>query len=251
MHRLAFASLLAVATLAGCSNDPPLGDIEIPFELGVIGAACADVGVAEIRMQVTQVLEEGTASPQSETAACEDGKVLFTGINAGTYDLVVEGLAADGTVIYDNLGESALKRVEVLEDTTVTAGTVTLTPTPARVMVGWQLTKGGFAAQCANVATKQFQVSLARSGGTQPLGPVHVFACDHEAEDFPYHLVPDPMRQIDGELLDTIVVQPQDGAGASIGAKVIVQLAASPGHGRAVRVIVNCVDDVCTGELRE
>jgi len=240
--------LLGAALFSGCSNDPPIGDIEIPFEIGVVAAMCSDVGAVEVRMTLTQILEEGgPPSPQTETIACDDGKVVFSGINAGKYELLAEALAGDGVVILDNLRATA-RTVEVLEDTTVTATPVTLTFTPAQILVAWELRKGGFQAQCANVDTKKFQVSAARTGGIEPLGQAHVFACDDAADVFPFHTVPDPMRQLDGSTIDTVVIQPQDAAGAAIGGKLGVSLIAAPGHGRPVKIKVVCEDEVCTAE---
>lgn len=254
MHRLPariLVGLAAVASLTGCSNDPPLGNVEIPFEIGVVAAACSAAGVVDVRMTITQQLEEGgQAAPMTEEAACEEGKVVFSGINAGTYELLAEGLAGDGVVVVDNLDASSLKSVEVLENTTVTSDPVVLTFTPARVQVAWELTKGGFQAQCANVATAKFEVTAAKSGGIVPLGDPAVFTCDAAADEFPYHTVPDAMRLIDGATLDTVVVQPLDASDAPLGAKVSVPFT-SPGPGRSVKIKLSCVDDVCTGALVE
>jgi hypothetical protein len=238
--------LLGAALFTGCSNDPPIGDIEIPFEIGVVAAMCSEVDAVEVRMTLTQILEEGgPPSPQTEITPCDDGKVVFSGINAGKYELLAEALAADGVVILDNL-RATTRTVEVLEETTVTASAVTLTFTPAQLLVAWELRKGGFQAQCANVDTKKFEISAARTGGIEPLGAPHVFGCEDAADAFPYHTVPDLMRELDGSTLDTVVIQPMDAAGAKLGAKLSVPLVAPPGHGRPVQIRIVCEDEVCT-----
>lgn len=253
MHRLPariLVGLAAFASLTGCSNDPPLGNVEIPFEIGVVAAACSTAGVVNVRMTITQQLEEGgQAAPLTEEASCEEGKVVFSGINAGTYELLAEGLAGDDVVIVDNLDAGSLKSVEVLENTTVTSDPVVLTFTPAKILVRWALNKGGFQANCADVATAKFEITAAKSGGIVPLGAPAVFDCDTAADaGMGYHTVPDAMRLVDGATLDTVIIQPLDATDTAVGAKLSVMLE-PPGPGRSVNVSLTCTDDVCEAAL--
>lgn len=250
--RLSSLALAALATLGlgGCTTDP--GSLVIPFSIGAASVTCDGVGVDKVEMHLIEISEEGSADPVTydAEAPCVDGQVEFSGIAVGNYELEVRALASDGVTVFDNEDPSSLKKVEALEGQTVTTETVELTPTPAQILVRWDLKQAGFSAQCANVMTQQFEVSLFTADGVSKLLTAEPIACDAPADVAPgYHLVPDPDRKIDGTQVGTIQINPQDAMGNDIGTPIVFDMLTPPGRGRSVKVTVSCDDDVCVGTL--
>lgn len=251
LSRAGAPALAVLATLTvGCSQDP--GSLTIPFSMGATTVTCDTVGVVKVKMTLTEITEEGSDSPTVYTseAECEAGQVEFTGIAVGTYELDALGVAADDVTIFDNHAKESLKKVEALEGQTVTTDTVALTPTPAQILVRWELKQGGFSAQCSNVMTKSFQAAIYADNGVNALLIAEPIDCDAAADISPgYHLVPDPERKIDGKRLDTVEVHALDASDNEVGMTLSFPSLTPPGYGRSVKITLACDDDVCTGTL--
>ncbi len=241
--------LLTALALAGCTQDP--GNVEIPFSIGAASVTCETANVATVEMTLTEISDEGGEEPleYQGSAPCTDGSVSFTGIAASNYEVAAVGLSSDGLATWDNQDPSSLKKIEALAGQDVTTDEVRMTPTPARILVRWELTKGGAQVQCSGVATKQFQVSAFDENGFNALLIADPIDCDAEQAESPYHVIPDPDRSVAGDSLGQIDITPQDAQGNPVGSPSTVVLDQPPGFGVSVRVVVKCVDDECTSEL--
>jgi hypothetical protein len=222
------AALIGSAVFAtGCADEGP-GALIVPFTLGN-SKTCDEVGVSRVRVVLGNEAYE-------EDADCGDGEVRVDDVPAGRYDLLVEGLAADGVTIMDNLDNDD-RRVEVVGDgATVELESVLLTDTPAQLLVRWDF---GFS-NCASADIAQFVFTAFETGGTSVLLEEEV-DCDSES-DAPngFHLVPDPDRSLKGGLFGE----------ANISAKPATTTDLSfmfepPGPGRPIYLSLECDDDGC------
>ncbi|MEZ4380641.1 MAG: hypothetical protein R3A79_04810 [Nannocystaceae bacterium] len=248
LNLIPLACLPLVAALAGCTTDP--GNLEIPFSIGSSSVTCETAEVATVEMTLVEISDEGDEPVEyTGSAPCTDGSVSFPGVAASEYDLFVTAKTSDGTVVFDNQDPTSLKKVEALEGQTVTTEEVRLSPTPARILVRWELTKGGAQVQCGGVDTKQFKVFAYTADGITTLLDAEAIACDADPAESPYHVVPDPDRQLDGTRVGQVEVIAQDGGGATVGAPSVVMLAEAPGRGAAIKIKVACVDEVCEASL--
>ncbi|MCB9703416.1 MAG: hypothetical protein H6711_16105 [Myxococcales bacterium] len=243
------ATLPLAALVVGCSVDP--GNLEIPFSIGAASVTCESADVATVSMVLTEITEEGSDQPvmYSGDAPCTDGSVTFTGVNPGNYDITVSAISSTGVTVFDNLGPTSLHTVEALEGQSVTTDVVKLTPTPARVLIRWDLSKGGAQVQCGGVDTKQFQVSAFTADGITELLSAEPLACDSDPDESPFHVVQDPLRTLDGTQVALVQVTPQDAMGGTVGTPSEVMLAGPPGRGESIKIVVYCEDEVCTACL--
>ncbi len=241
--------LLTALALAGCTQDP--GNVEIPFSIGASSVTCETANVATVEMTLTEISDEGGEDPleYQGSAPCTDGSVTCTGIAATNYEVTAVGVSSDGLTTWDNQDPSSLKKVEALAGQDVTTEEVRMTPTPARILVRWELTKGGAQGQCSGVETKKFQISAFDEDGFNALLSADAVDCDAEQAESPYHVIPDPDRDVAGDRLGQIDIAPQDADGNPVGSPSTVILDQPPGFGVSVRVVVSCVDDECTAEL--
>lgn len=238
----------ALAGLTGCTTDP--GNLEIPFSIGSSSVTCESAEVATVEMTLIEISDEGDEPVEYQgSAPCTDGSVTFAGVAASEYDLFVSAKSSEGTTVFDNQGPASLKKVEALEGQTVTTEEVRLDPTPARILVRWELTKGGAQVFCGGVDTKQFQVSAYTPDGITTLLEADAIACDADPAESPYHVVPDPDRTLDGTRVGQIEVTAQDMGGATVGAPSVVMLDASPGRGASIKIKVACIDEECEASL--
>lgn len=241
--------LLTALALAGCTQDP--GNVEIPFAIGASTVTCETANVATVEMTLTEISDEGGEEPleYQGSAPCADGSVTFTGIAASNYEVAARGISSDGLTTWDNQGPDSLKKVEALAGQDVTTEEVRLTPTPARILVRWELTKGGAQVQCSGVETKQFEISAYDMDGFNTLLDADPIDCDAEQAESPFHVVPDPDRALAGDRVAQIDITPQDSQGNTVGNVSTVVLDQPPGFGVSIKIVVKCVDDECTSEL--
>ena len=117
------AALLLTASAFGCSGDPPVGSLKVPYIIGIGAAdACATNGVSTIEMTLNPIGEDiEDLTSHSQTVSCEAGEVNFADVGVGTYEIVVAGKASDGVTVVDNLGPGKDVTAEVLEDQAITA----------------------------------------------------------------------------------------------------------------------------------
>ncbi len=241
--------LLTALALAGCTQDP--GNLEIPFSIGASSVTCDTADVANIEMILTEISDEGGEEllEYVETAPCADGQVTFTGVAAKNYSLEARALTSEGLMVFDNFGPDSIKNIEALAGQDVVSKSVRLTPSPARILVRWNLNKGGAQVQCPGVDTKQFQLTIYDTAGLKDLLIADPIACDATAEELGYHIVPDPDRKLDGDQVGLIDVTPQDAQGNLVGTPTSITLDDPPGRGVSVKVIIDCNDEECIANL--
>jgi len=224
--------VLVVAGLAGCADEGP-GSIVIPVTLGN-NKACDDVGVTQLRAQ----LDHG-GEMYEETVDCSVGEVRISDVSPQRYDLLVQGLASDGVAIMDNLDNDD-RKVEVLGDgQTNVIASVLLTDAPAQLRVGWDFG----LSNCASAGIQEFEIRAFESGGSNLLVTGSI-DCEAATDAGNLHLVPDPDRELKGNLVGEASVQPLDKSGATVG-NAIAFVFDPPGPGRPVDLILECDETGC------
>jgi hypothetical protein len=238
------ASSLALSALAvapACGGEDPPGSLTIPFVIGA-DVACSTLGVVEVKVDLVTAAGE---TIDSETVACDDGQAEFMGVPTGNYEVQVTGTDVEKVIVVDNLGKMPPDKAEVTSGTQNVLDDITLRPTPAKVLVRWQLNDG--FGQCTDVPVVEFEVKTYEKKGSSPLLP-YVFDCDPEAApEGGYNVVVDPDRAIAGDDLDTILIDPVDAMGNSLVADPLRFEMTPPGLGRTVKLtaLVNCTADPC------
>lgn len=242
-HIVSTACILsALVTLPACNNDTPTGALTVPFQLGTSGACSyknagdMDLPVEKVRVALYRPGTIGSAEPVAEDfVECEDGEALFTTVNAGTYEVVAEGLDLAQLIVFDNEGEGNV--VEILEGQDIIAETVRLNLTPVKLYVRWSFAGFDFN-QCTQVPLKTLGVEARRDDGNSPLGDGE-FTCDQAADgEMGYRLLVDDDRRLNGNDLDTVEITPKDAAGKTIG-DVATFAFDPPGPGRTVNLTVS------------
>jgi hypothetical protein len=239
--------LSALVAAAACNHATPTGNLEVAFEIGS-GVPCDNVQDVTIKLVKpgTKADASGVIEATAElTVDCSAGKGLLTSVEAGTYDVVVEGTDADNTVVVDNLLTADMDHAEVLENADTNVGhTIKLSPTPAKLEIRWKLE--GFVNQCTQVPVKTFEVIGYKNAGKSPIA-MGAFDCDAPSDlEMSYHSFLDPDRDLDGEELDSIEIIPHDATGNSVGDHVVYNIT-PPGAGKTVKLTFSteCTDTVC------
>lgn len=254
--RSALLPVLAVGALAlgstGCGEDEGPGNLTVKYRFGP-NVSCADVGVDFVEATL-----DGT--DYSRLVACDDSfEVTLEGIPAGRYTLTIQGQleeAIDGEAIsvVDNLNLSeGERRVEVLGDTTVETDEFQLFEAPAALAVAVNL--GAFS--CSNAGIDKFEILAYEAGGFTDLILSSELPCegdinmDDSLECPPngctgHRRVPDVDRELDGDLVGTVEVRPQDASGADVGDSLVFMFD-PPGPGRPIRLTAVCDTQGCTG----
>lgn len=240
----ALASLAAAASLLGfaCNNDPGSGTLTINYQFGIGTTSCAAEGVDTIRVSF--------GNEQRTEACSDDGEIIMSGIDARNYsDFLVEGLDAEGVTIRDNLDDPHDdEALEVIGGASTTID-VTLTPTPATIEVTFVLldANGVPYVPSADVPISTFEV-IAAEGSASPLLQHEFTVANLESAT---NNVPDPDRDLDGERVDTVVVnydEMQVDADPSTSA-IEPFTFEPPGDGRVVKIRVTCTGEDCEGML--
>lgn len=248
-NRLLAPSLAFTALLAGpaCQGEDPPGTLVVPFKIGA-SVDCSVLGVTDVTVDLYKYSAAGAQGDviDSEIVACSDGKAEFSGLPSGRYNVRVSGVDAEDFIVVDNFDNDPADIAEVTSGTENTADIVTMFPTPAKILVRWQL-DGGFG-QCTDVPITNFLVETYEKKGLSELLSYN-FDCDpEEAPVMGYNVVLDPSREIAGDDLDLITIDAVDTKGASLVTAPLRFAIEPPGHGRTVKLtaIVNCESGQCT-----
>jgi hypothetical protein len=239
--RSSFCFVLATAALiASCNTGPNSGTLSVSYELGLQGT-CAGFGVATVKV----TLDDGE---YEEEEPCDPANpILLTGVAAGNYDVLVEGIDAEGITVMDNIGGDDDNSVEVVGGSDKELD-VTLGDSPAQVQVRWLKFVNGEPAECAFIATKYFEVTAYHDATQFPNS--NVFDCSVPPG---YQTLPDPDRVIDGNTLNGVRVRVLDESEEQIGDDLVFAGFDPPGAGRVVQIDITCDgpenEPVCTGEL--
>lgn len=239
-------SCLSLLAVAACNNDTPTGNLEVAFEIGS-GVPCDNVEDVTVKLVKpgAKADVDGVIEPVAEiTVACSAGKALLTSVETGNYQVIVEGTDAENTIVVDNGLTAETDLAEVLEGADTSAGTIKLSPTPAKLLIRWTLE--GFLNQCTSIPVANFDVIGYKNAGKSPIA-MGAFACDSAADqdDF-YHALPDTDRNVDGEELDSIEITPKDATGNVVGERVVYSIT-PPGAGKTVKLTFSteCTDVMC------
>jgi hypothetical protein len=249
MHARLFASLfcLSVLGLSSCGGDDPPGSLVVPFEIGA-GVACSTLGVTEVTVTLMTMSASGAVPEEiaSEVVPCDDKQAEFNGLAAGRYEVVATGVDMAGVIVVDNAGKDKPDSAEVTSGAQNTADVVNMSATPAQIHVRWTL-NGGFG-QCTDVPAASFVVGAYDNGGASLL---HEYAFDCDPEEAPvdgYNVVVDEGRDVEGDEIELITIDPVDAMGKSIVATKLNFAMTPPGHGRIIKLTaaLDCTADPCT-----
>lgn len=236
--RLALGCGLLLALGCGEENGSDEGVLVVPFQLGN-RKECSDLGVVGVRVE----LDDGELSQEVD---CEAGEVRFNLLDPGRYQVAVYGLDADGIAIMDSLAAGPLTADVIGRDTTVVLDpAATLTAAPAKLLMRWQF---GFGS-CESAAVGGFTVSAWRADGGELLMEADV-PCGMPGEGREqYRQIPDLERELSGDSVGEIDVQPYDVNDIAMGDPTTFQFE-PPGAGHAIKLSLTCNGGGCDGSGR-
>lgn len=243
LARFSLAAALLGAT--ACNNDPGSGTLTIQYEFGIGGSSCSAEGVNSLRI---------TLGDEQYDEPCDDSEVTFSNLPARNYsNFIVEGLDLEGITVRDNLdAPDDDEAVEVIGGSSQVID-VRLTPTPATIEVTFILLDADGVPYVPSADIPVETITVEAAAGTNVSFLTHEF--DISALAMARNVVPDPERDIEGDRVDTVVVEYEAGMGsvridgdpATDGVQPFTF--EPPGFGRLVQITVTCNGDVCEGEL--
>ena len=221
----------------GCGEDEASdeGVLVVPFELGN-RKECKDLGIVGVRIE----LDDGEISQEVD---CEAGEARFNLLDPGRYDVVAYGVDEEGVAVMDSLADGPLTVDVVGRDTTVVLDPpAMLTAAPAKLLLRWQF---GFGS-CESAAVGGFTVSAWRADGGELLMEADV-PCDMPGQGREqYRLVPDEQRDLSGDSVGEVDVQPYDVNDIAMGDPTTFAFD-PPGAGHEVKLSLTCNGGGCDG----
>ncbi len=232
---LALAVMSALGSACSSEKDPQAGVLVVPYELGN-RRSCDAVGVKIVRAELDDPM-------YVEEAVCSAGEIRFPEVPPGSYHVRLFGVDHDGVAVMDSLQAGEVPVSVVGRGTTVVADpAIKLTAAPAHLQLRWAL---GFGT-CESAAIDRFSVTAWRSDGSALLLDAKV-ACDMPGDGAEqYRAVPDLQRELTGNEVGEVNVQPLDKNDTPVGEPILFNFNA-PGAGRFVKLSVNCNEGGCTG----
>jgi hypothetical protein len=233
--------LLGLALSLGCNADAGPGSLVVAYRLSS-GISCEDAGVDRVRV----FLDDG--EDYDREANCVEGDVEFDDVDAGNYDVTIEGSDIDGDVIMDNIDDDTSRSVEVLGDGTETLlNDAVLGDTPGILQIQWD-----FGAQNCDLADiDSFSVEAYEwdgFGGTPSRLMVEDLDCNTaEPVYLGYRQLEDADREVDGDLFGRVRVQARDDSGQDVGPAVLFDFEPR-GAGKTVRTTIECEVGGCTSD---
>ncbi len=230
--------LAAVGT--GCADAGGDGTLNIDYVFGGGSPTCEEVGVEKIQISLN-----GTVALEAD---CADQRIQLDG-PAGTYDLLVEGLDAQGDAVRDNLEDDPLaRRVEIISGAEQSEE-VRLTPTPAKLFFRWNMfvieSDTGAritATNCETAPMKVFKVIAEKKGGSSLARHDFVYCESPNGRE----QMPDEDRLLDGDDLAYVSVDVRDENDTRIGDLVNIEVE-PPGAGKTVELRVWCIGEMACG----
>jgi hypothetical protein len=240
LAKRAMGVLACGAMLAGCGGEdaPEAGVLVVPFELGN-QRDCSDLGVVAVRAEID-------GGERSEEADCEAGNVRFDLLMPDSYEVALYGIDLDGVAIMDSLETGPHVMHVVGDGTTVVADpALKLTASPAKLKLRWDF---GFGT-CDSAGVASFAITAWRADGSKLLLDTEI-PCDMEGEGREqYRTVPDLDRDLSGDEVGEVGVQPYDVNGLPLGDPMTFIFDA-PGAGRSVQLSIACDGGGCEGSGR-
>lgn len=231
---LALAVMSAFGTACGEEKDPEAGVLVVPYQLGN-ERDCDMVGVKTIRAELDDPMFV-------EEALCNAGQIRFGEVPPGSYHIRLFGLDHEGFAVMDSLQETVPVSVVGRGTTVVADPAVMLTAAPAHLQLRWAF---GFGT-CESAGIDSFKVTAWRGDGSALLLDTEV-ACDLAGDGADqYRAVPDLERELAGNEVGEVNVQPLDDNGADVGDSMTFSFDA-PGAGRFINLSVACDAGGCNG----
>ena len=235
---------LPLATFActmalGCGG-PESGTLTVQYQLGP--AAMDDCEQYEV-----DEVEATLGDDEYVTVVNCGDEVVFPEVEAGVWDLLVEGHNRDGLVVMDNDGG---ERIEVVAGNARTVE-AQLIATPVSVFVNWILEIDGTPGiQCSNPMNPFAEFEVVAWDQTAARLATHVFQCDAAPDSGAFRKVPDDSRSLRGNLLQEVSVQPNDADGNDVGSNGRFILPEPPGPGRDLYLTLRCdiEDETCVAQ---
>lgn len=223
--------------LAGCASEeaPSTGVLVVPFELGN-QRTCDELGIVAIRAELD-------GADFVEEADCEAGQVRFAHLLPARYEVVLYGLDDDDVAVMDSLANGPQGIDVVGNDTTVVFDPpLGLTSAPAKLALRWSF---GFST-CDAAGIEGFSIAAWRADGSALLMESDL-PCAMPGEGLDqYRAVPDVERELSGEELGEVEIQPHDAKGFPIGMPATFKFG-SPGAGGEVQLSLECSTSGCEG----
>jgi hypothetical protein len=227
--QLCLSVLFAMLALGCGGDDPPdTGVLVVPYELGN-GRSCEELGIVSVRAELD-------GGDYAEEMDCDTGEVRFALLEPGRYEVSLYGLDEDGVPVMDSLAVGPQTIHVVGGGTTVVFDPpAQLTAAPAKIRLRWEF---GFSS-CEASGIDHFAVAAWRADGSELLMTSEV-ACDMPGEGRgQYRLVPDVEREVSGDELGEVEVQPYDMHMLPLGDPAVFGFD-PPGAGREVELSLSC-----------
>lgn len=231
------ACALAALSLLACDGSDAVakGVLIVPYELGN-NRSCDDLGVDTVQAD----LDDGFIV---EEVDCDEGQVRIESVPVGTYNIRVFGLDADGFPVLDSEATGPVKERVIDSSTTTVDPKILLTSAPARLFVRWGF---GFSS-CDEEGVDHFLIRAWHKEGIQLLLESELNCMTKGEGSESYRRVPDPDRELGGDVLGEVSVQPVDADGNELGDPVVFVFD-PPGAGHPVRLsLSDCSSNGCEG----
>ncbi len=238
-RRLRTAATLAIISglglACGGKEDPKAGVLVVPYELGN-HKDCSSLGVKVVRAELDDPM-------YVEEALCDSGEVRFEQVPSGGYHVRLFGIDNKGVAVMDSLQAGEVPVSVVGNGTTVVADpAIMLTAAPAHLLLRWNF---GFGT-CDSAGVDRFAITAWRNDGSALLLDTEV-PCKLVGQGADqYRTVPDVDRQLAGDELGEVNIQPLDKNGVEMGQPSTFNFAV-PGPGHNVALSVNCSQGGCKG----
>jgi hypothetical protein len=233
---LALALAAAFGSACGEDKDPEAGVLVVPYELGN-RRTCDDVDVKIVRAELDDPMFV------EETLCGNAGEIRFPEVPPGSYHVRLFGVDSSGFAVMDSLQSGEVPVSVVGRGTTVVADpAIKLTAAPAHLLLRWGF---GFGT-CESSGIARFAITAWRSDGSALLLDTHV-DCEMPGEGAEqYRGVPDLERELAGNEVGEVNVQPLDKNDTPIGEASLFNFDA-PGAGRYVKLSLSCDAGGCSG----
>lgn len=231
----ALAVISGLGLACGGKQDPKAGVLVVPYELGN-HRDCSSLGVKVVRAELDDPM-------YVEEALCDSGEIRFEQVPPGSYHVRLFGIDHSGVAVMDSLQAGDVPVNVVGDGTTVVADpAIMLTAAPARLSLRWNF---GFGT-CDSAGVDRFAITAWRSDGSALLLDTAV-SCKLAGQGADqYRSVPDRDRQLAGDEVGEVNVQPLDKNGVEMGKPSTFNFAV-PGPGHNVMLSVTCTEGGCKG----